>query len=130
MTINYSNVETINLSGVDSVVYDGFTFNLDTTLIFTSDNDCDSIILNITILEGIEIQEISNKPMSIYPNPTEARVILESSEMGRYRLVDIYGRQILNEEKTAYREEIDMSSLAKGIYFVVFKGKNHQIIKQ
>ena len=127
-------IDTINLSGVDSLTWNGTTYteNFDTVITYpnANSNGCDSIIVvTITIEQEISVEDY-NFTATVYPNPTESRVVLESSEMGRYRLVDIYGSQILNEEKTAYREEIDMSSLANGLYFVVFKGKNHQIIKQ
>jgi hypothetical protein len=76
------------------------------------------------------INESFTERFTVYPNPTRSIVTIESKEMGQYKLIDIYGKQILKGEKITLEQEVDLSNLADGLYFILFKEKTFQIIKQ
>lgn len=50
--------------------------------------------------------------------------------MGNYKVLNAYGKLILEAEKTSVEQEIDLSSFSKGVYFVRFRGKTFQLMKQ
>ena len=136
LTINNSTTDTINLSGIDSLNWNGFTIieNLDTTVTFANANadGCDStLIVSIVIEQSTDLENnFNNTIANIFPNPTKAKVTLKSQEMGTYKLIDIYGKKIVQGNKTSLKQEIDLSNLADGLYFILFKQKTFQIIKQ
>ena len=58
--------------------------------------------------------------IDVYPNPTNGVVTLESEDRFRevFRIHDIYGREISNFLIDDKKIEIDLSSVASGIYFL------------
>ncbi|MDZ7777870.1 MAG: T9SS type A sorting domain-containing protein [Bacteroidales bacterium] len=82
------------------------------------DMDC---ILNV----GLENFSIQNNNVSIYPNPTSGKLIIDASELNNtlksYFLTDIYGKMILQKNTDLIHNnvfEIDLSKYKTGIYFL------------
>ena len=82
---------------------------------------CDSIVtLHLTITAGID--ELNNAVVSVYPNPTNNFVYVETAtKTGSQCLIevhDVYGRIINSEEITNNKTRIDLSEIASGVYFL------------
>jgi hypothetical protein len=74
----------------------------------------DSIFTSVPSFED----ELSFK---IYPNPVKNNFVIENEsnmKQGNMQIFDINGRELLQQKITTIKTEIDISSLAKGIYFV------------
>ena len=103
----------------NSIVYNA---SGDYTQTLTSiETGCDSIVtLHLTITIGID--ELNNAVVSVYPNPTDNFVYVETStEAGSQCLIevhDVYGRIISSKEITDNKTMIDLSEMASGIYFL------------
>lgn len=90
----------------------------------TASNDCYSEIFKreIQITTGIDSPE--HTIMSIYPNPTNSKVVINlsriTSTVGIYRLYNSLGQLIINESLTNGTETIELNLIdfAEGIYFV------------
>jgi len=95
---------------------------------------CDSVIeLRLTVSVGIV--ETNNYPSlpKIYPNPTTGKLKIESGElkMGNVELYDIYGKKQLSIFNFQFSiDEIDISHLSAGIYFLRIDGKTIKLIKE
>ena len=78
-----------------------------------------------TALSGINEKEESH--ISIYPNPTDGIITINSIEsIGQVKLFDYSGRIILEtNDKT-----IDLSTLDNGIYFIEINRKNEKMIQK
>lgn len=64
--------------------------------------------------------------VNISPNPASGLITLESSyNTGAIKLVDCIGKLILEKEMRQPREYIDLSELAKGIYFIELYSYDH-----
>jgi hypothetical protein len=134
LTILKSTVDTITISGQDSITWHDIllTDDFDTTVTYhnANINGCDSTeIVRIRINHLTDI-ELNNFVFKIFPNPTKERVILESKEMGEYWLMNIYGKHILRGKKTSFRQEIDLSRFSKGVYLLFINGNSYQVVKQ
>lgn len=85
----------------------------------------DAVITNTTLHTialhvGINEAETENK-LAIYPNPSSNKVSIEiPSNMAdaELRITDIMGRHILSKKVSQPTEELNVSELASGIYFV------------
>ena len=88
------------------------------------DMDC---ILNV----GLEDYSVLNYNVSIYPNPTSGKLIIDASELTNtiksYFLTDIYGKIALEKNANLVNDnvfEIDLSKYCSGIYFLRLNTEN------
>lgn len=114
-TLNYSIdcLESIN----DSLVLGGLYKYLDTVQansigVVTNYENNSSGCLYV----GLDDYYYSETSIRVYPNPTEGFIVIESGESATMRLTDLMGKECgvyTLEQKT---NEIDLTSLPKGIY--------------
>jgi hypothetical protein len=77
----------------------------------------------------VEIQEYTGldswhkNGITVYPNPTEGAIYLESTdqEMIRVKIHDVTGQIVVEETNLDPRTRIDISWLSDGIYFLSIK---------
>ena len=81
---------------------------------------------NVSIDQSTGIGTIaSNEPgIKIYPNPTTGTIYL--SEPANITLTDLSGNLLLEEKNT---NQLDISALPAGMYFLHFGENNNQIVK-
>lgn len=75
---------------------------------------------------GIPIVEQSNNWLSLYPNPSGGQVHLQFAEQGNYTimLTDVTGRTLgVYELKNQRSKDLDLNSLANGIYTITVTGE-------
>ncbi len=99
-------------------------------VVVTDANGChgtDSISITITGLPAL----MAIDKLSIYPNPTSDRLIIDlSTRVSGYTMIELYnaqGQLVLKREwlnTASFRNELDMENAAKGIYnLIITKGK-------
>ena len=82
---------------------------------------CDSIGQNVTIGDTTtEVKEINNNEINIvvYPNPATNNLTIEILQKSTIDILNIQGQIILQEQIQQGKTDIDISGLAKGIYFL------------
>ncbi|MEX2483733.1 MAG: T9SS type A sorting domain-containing protein [Brumimicrobium sp.] len=67
---------------------------------------------------NIKEESISDKTISIYPNPAQKTVNIETPSNGKLIFLDALGKQVLTTEISGNDNNIDISTLKNGIYFV------------
>jgi hypothetical protein len=93
-------------------------------------NGCTTTSYSILIL--IDLIKDNNIEMSIYPNPSKGNLIIESSEqLTSISVINSLGNKLLFINNIAFKKQtnIDLSTFAKGIYFIQIE-LNNQIINQ
>ena len=82
------------------------------------------------ILSGIpDLEEV----LSLYPNPTEDRVFLESSYAPIQSVVvyDVFGKQIAGKATRVHKRwEVDLQDLGRGVYLLQVEIKDQLIFRQ
>jgi PKD repeat protein len=75
--------------------------------------------------------------ITLFPNPTQDKIMinfaLEEAHSLSYQVVDIYGRTIISMTPQTYETaqiSLDMSSVAAGIYYVVFEDKGQRMVRK
>lgn len=76
----------------------------------------------------LSLSIIENNPISIkvYPNPTTGIINLETNELKTYniQLINILGKIIIEEEFFNSKNEMDLSHLKSGVYFIKIYDSN------
>jgi Secretion system C-terminal sorting domain len=69
--------------------------------------------------------------VDVYPNPTDAKVIVESDKnVGVIRVYDGVGRLILNQAASDLHTVLDLSPFSNGLYIVKIGTESFKIIKK
>lgn len=114
LTINHSTIDTVVVSTSGSYEWQGYTF--DTSGIYSDSlltmDGCDSIlVLQLSIMQSI--QDVNERIVTVYPNPTSGKVKVDTDDVIR---IDVYNAngQLL---KTVVEESvIDISNIPAGVY--------------
>ena len=85
----------------------------------TGDEDCDAIYIG---LHGMEEKMVSDD-FNIYPNPTHNVLIVETQNFASlidraYRITNVTGQTLQSGTITAETQQVDVSALPQGIYFI------------
>jgi hypothetical protein len=79
---------------------------------------------------GIDELTTDNVQFTIYPNPTSGELKIENGELriNNVEVFDVYGRK--QKAKSRKENEINISNLSAGIYFLRVDGKTVKVVKQ
>ena len=88
-------------------------------LVFTMNrDDCDAIYANLH--NGLD--EPTGIPFAIYPNPTHNVLVVETqclaSQPNEYRITNLMGQTLMTGTIAAETQQIDVSGLPQGMYFI------------
>jgi hypothetical protein len=107
-------------------VEDELVFNLD------GEEECDAIYSEV---HGIEEDGPStgSGTLAVYPNPTDGMLIVQtlratSLHDDTYRITNLMGQTILSGNITAETQQIDVSNLPDGMYFIIFAGETRKFV--
>ncbi len=80
------------------------------------------------------INEISDNTLIVYPNPANDLLKIDLGDFivnnTNLKLIDVLGNELLIKHNINAREQIDISQLNAGIYFVAIENENSKLIKK
>jgi hypothetical protein len=87
---------------------------------------------NLTVNNILSIDEnnLSDRLIKIVPNPANDFITITGNSLQQALLFDALGKEIITTSITTPTTTIDVSSLTKGIYFIVVKDKNNTTHKE
>ena len=107
-------------------VEDELVFNLD------GEEECDAIYSEV---HGIEEggPSTGSGTLAVYPNPTDGMLIVQtlratSLHDDTYRITNLMGQTVLSGNITAETQQIDVSNLPDGMYFIIFAGETQKFV--
>ena len=86
------------------------------------DNDGKETLSKILTVSFTE----SNK-LKVYPNPTAQLLTIETTEEGDRQVVNLLGQTVLRSKST---QQLDVSTLPSGTYFLKIGGQQARFVKQ
>ena len=111
---------------------------IDDELVFKiGDDDCDAIYEE---LHGIEDGPSTPSTdsgiagaLTIYPNPTDGVLFVETQNFASlqnqtYRITNLTGQTLLTGQIAAETQQIDVSNLPDGMYFITFAGETRKFV--
>jgi len=91
-------------------------------------NNCiskEALSVGTNICLGLSSHEI--RDFNIYPNPTQDKIVINSTmEVEKITVVNSLGQELFILNKPALKQEIDLSHLPVGIYFLKAENKQRQ----
>ncbi len=96
------------------------------------DEDCDAVISE---LHGI-VEDGPSTPstgLAVYPNPTNCVLFVETRRATSlpdqtYRITNLMGQTVLSGNINADNQQINVSSLPQGMYFITFAGETRKFV--
>ena len=91
----------------------------DELILHIGDEDCDAIHSVINMVDDIETDDFQ-----IYPNPTNGVIVVETchgaslQDQTEYRITNLLGQTLLTGRIDGEKQQIDVSALPDGIYFI------------
>lgn len=126
LTVNQSSVSQVNLTGLDSVVFNNTTYDQNGTYtqILQNVNGCDSVITVNVSLDFTGVIELANLA-SVYPNPTQSTLTVHFTkpQFASYSVLNIEGKEVMNGMLNGLNTVIDLGSVEPGIYHLRFSGE-------
>ena len=95
------------------------------------DEDCDAIYDE---LHGVEEDGPStgSRAFAVYPNPTNGVLTIHHSAFrihhSAFRITNLMGQTVLSGNINAENQQIDVSSLPQGMYFITFAGETRKFV--
>ena len=118
----------------DGILVEGLRcYWIEDELVFKpGDEDCDAIYSEV---HGVE-EDGPSTPLTelvIYPNPTDGTLFVQtlratSLHDQTYRITNVMGQTLLTGKITDENQQIDVSSLPKGMYFITFAGATRKFV--
>ena len=122
----------------DGIRVDGLRcYWIEDELVFKiGDEDCDAIYEE---LHGIEdgpstpsTGSGTSRTLTVYPNPTSSVLFVETrfiaSQPTEYRITNLMGQTVLSGNINADNQQINVSSLPQGMYFITFAGETRKFV--
>ena len=96
------------------------------------DEDCDAIYSEVHGVEE-DILSMGSGSFTVYPNPTNGVLFVETCHGASlpdqtYQIASLMGQTLLTGHITAENQQIDVSSLPQGMYFITFAGETRKFV--
>ncbi len=105
-----------NSNQVLKYTYPDYSFKTETTYYRLKQTDFDGSFSYSEVISVVSNKEILD--VNIYPNPTTGILIVKGNEIEQIEIVDVTGKTISNITMNGDMQSVDLSNLAKGVYFV------------
>jgi len=101
------------------------------------------VTMKMAVFDKLEVDEFAQGDFRFYPNPTEGILHLETSyydggtswgtpyyDVPTYRIMNVMGQMVMTGRISSEREDLDVSSLPSGMYFLQFGGKTCKFVRR
>lgn len=101
---------------IDEGAASGFTYGIDEASLNT---------------EPLSVNDFEINDVSVWPNPAKDMLNVQGNFLnGNIQIFDLYGKVVSTEKNIVNNNEINISNLSKGVYFLKFEnGSIHKFIK-
>ena len=83
------------------------------------------VTMKLTVYSQLDVDEHVCGGFMVYPNPVTNRLTVTVN--GEYRITDLFGQEVMNGCDS---QDIDVSSLSNGVYFIHIDGVTRKFVKR
>ena len=96
----------------------------------TTDPNSDNNRACIDMTRTIDIEDAEIASVSMFPNPTSSAVTLSGVSGSQVQLFDLSGRRLFLIESAEENQQLDVSSLAEGLYLVRISDGSRSVVQK
>ncbi|MBR3710926.1 MAG: leucine-rich repeat domain-containing protein [Bacteroidales bacterium] len=85
---------------------------------------CDEVYFNF----HYDVDETTADGFQVYPNPTTGLITISDTQPGEYRITNTMGQTLMTGHFGGENQQIDVSQLSEGMYFITIDGKTTKLI--
>ena len=89
--------------------------------------------MKMRIYGVLDVDEIALDGMRVYPNPTEGIITVYKSEFrimnSEFRITNVMGQTLITGQVAGESQQIDVSGLPKGLYFISIDGMTRKFVR-
>lgn len=119
---NWTNVDLSSLGNVK-----GLIFSLTSSDDMTPYYYC---LDNLTYTDVVSVETYTQNKISIYPNPAKVTVNISNVLNSNIRINDISGKTVYVKNNCSEKEQINISMLKSGMYFITIQNNNQFITEK
>lgn len=93
-------------------------------IIQTTETACDEVYFNF----HYDVDETTADGFQVYPNPTTGLITISDTQPGEYRITNTMGQTLMTGHFGGENQQIDVSQLSEGMYFITIDGKTTKLI--
>ena len=93
-------------------------------IIQLNETSCDEVYLNF----HYDVDEATADGLNVYPNPTTGLITISGVQSGEYRLSNMMGQTLMTGCIANENQQIDISQLPNGMYFITIAGETQKLI--
>ncbi|MFZ7168292.1 MAG: T9SS type A sorting domain-containing protein, partial [Bacteroidota bacterium] len=77
------------------------------------------------------LADVNQQRFSVFPNPASDKIYISTKSEGskRFFIYDMLGKMIMSDNYSSTKEEIDISSLSNGVYYVKLENRIFKFVK-
>lgn len=113
--------ETITLTPVDMTGTNTEEFNDLQVVAFIQDPNSKKIMQSVNSADVLSVKERNFDGLTMYPNPTNGVLNISAKTPVDVNITNMLGDQVLVQQNVGKEDQIDVSNLTSGIYFVTIK---------
>tara|TARA_B100000795_G_scaffold256999_1_gene229871 strand:- start:1221 stop:1832 length:612 start_codon:yes stop_codon:yes gene_type:complete len=109
---------------VGDTIYETLQLTTDFTIgVYALDDMSQWRVIEVTIYNPVDIDDLTDVHFSVYPNPTIDYLNISSQNIESVKVYNMIGRLVLSDTNTTSDLKLDVSSLKNGVYLTVVNGK-------
>lgn len=122
-------IDIVESSGASSVMFN-ITDENGVAIFRSGTNYGGSTKGNFSTNSLLNVNDITQEVISLYPNPTNGKVHIENAEGFQIEVYNLLGKVILRKANIAQQEIIDLTNLTSGVYYVKLQNEKTTEIKK
>lgn len=91
-----------------------------------TDTSCDEVYINY----HYDVEEPQMYGFGVYPNPTNGMITVSGCQTGDYYINNLMGQTLMTGQINVENQQIDISELPTGLYFITVANQTLKLIKQ
>lgn len=91
------------------------------------------VTMKLTVYAQLDVEEFETKGFEVYPNPTDGILTVkawQNASLQEYDIANILGQPLMTGHIAGDSQQIDVSELPNGLYFIRIDGQTRKFVKR
>lgn len=95
------------------------------------------VTMKMVVFDKLAVEEYETGLVRFYPNPTDGKIVVETQGIAslpqgqrEYRITNLLGQMVMTGRLVGEKQDVDVSSLPSGMYFLQIGGTTQKLVKR